>query len=242
MITSISFVFPLYNESKRLENLCNQITKFIFENTNLNYEIIFVNDGSKDGTSKIIKNYKSNLNSKLKIINYKKNRGKGHAIKKGVLRSKKDWILTLDADLSVNMNQLFYWNRKYKLKKNIAYFGSRNLKNSIVSKKFYRFIFGYLLNLVLFKILNIKITDTQCGFKLYNRKYALKIFKELKIYDFSHDIEIIYLLKKYQVYIKELPVTWIHVGGSKVRLFYDSFKFIFNILNYYIPKFKKLKN
>jgi dolichyl-phosphate beta-glucosyltransferase len=240
MINSISFVIPLYNESKRIHHLLSEITKFIFQNKNLDYEIIFVNDGSKDNTKKIIQNYiKQFKNSNLKIIDYKKNKGKGYAIKSGVLRSKKQWILTLDADLSVHINQLFYWDKKYKLKKNLAYFGSRGLKNSIVSKFFYRFLLGKVLQLILSKILNIKLTDTQCGFKLYNRKYALIIFKVLNVYDFSHDIEVIFLLKKKRINIKELPVTWVHVEGSKVSLFYDSFKFFFNIFYYYLPKFQK---
>lgn len=242
MINSISFVIPLYNESKRIDKLCSEITKFIFQNKNLNYEIIFVNDGSKDNTKKILYNYIKQFkkNNNLKIIDCKKNRGKGYAIKCGVLRSKKQWILTLDADLSVHINQLFYWDRKYKLKKYVSYFGSRSLKNSNVSKKFYRYLVGKILHLILLKILNIKLTDTQCGFKLYNKKYAVKVFKALNIYDFSHDIEVIFLLKKFEVNIKELPVTWVHVEGSKVSLLYDSFKFFFNIFNYYLPKFKKI--
>lgn len=240
IIKSISIIIPLYNESKRTNNLFNKIIKFISQKK-INYEIIFVNDGSTDNTLEILRYYiKKIKKNNLKIINYKKNKGKGYAIKKGVLASKEKWILTLDADLSVSLNQFLYWNKKYKLKTNKVYFGSRNLKKSKVSTKYFRKLFGTVLQLILKNILHINLSDTQCGFKLYNKKYAFKIFKKLNIYDFSHDIELIYLLKKYHIDIVELPISWVYKSGSKVNLLCDSYKFIFNIFNYYYPKYKYL--
>ena len=78
-------------------------------------------------------------------------------------------------------------------------------------------------------ILDIKIQDTQCGFKLYEKNLAKKIFSKIKFVGFEHDIEIVMLLKKERLKIIELPVNWEHVNLSKVNLFTDSLKFFYKV-------------
>ena len=174
MFKSISIVFPLYNEENRLKKLFSEIVnQKIFKKKNI--EFIFVNDGSDDLSLKLIKNFKLKNRDKINVIliNYKKNKGKGYAIKKGVLAAKKKWILTMDIDLSVRLNQLEIWkNKGYLVKDVYVYFGSRLLNTSKVSSKKYRAFTGKLFNITLDLIFNRKklgIKDTQCGFKLYKR-------------------------------------------------------------------------
>ena len=137
MIKSVSIIYPVYNEEKRLRKTFLDIIKFEKSNKFLKKEYIFVNDGSSDQTLSIIKNeFKNNKNIKVKLVSYNKNMGKGYALKRGVQIAKNDWVLTTDADCSVSNFQLIKWiKKKYLDQNNLIYFGSRNLPLSIVKKK-----------------------------------------------------------------------------------------------------------
>ena len=158
MINSLSVIFPLYNEAKRLHYAFKDIEKFEKKKIIKNVEYIFVNDGSNDDSKKIIHKYlKLKRNNKFKVINIKKNKGKGNALKKGIINSKKDWILTLDTDISVSLLQLNEWiKKKYLNRKVQIYFGSRNLNNSKVKFKLHRKILGIIFSLIVKLLLKIR--------------------------------------------------------------------------------------
>ena len=232
-LKSISYIFPVFNEEERLINLFKYLDKNI---THKNQEVIFVNDGSFDSSKTLIKNYivKKNKENKYNfiLITYNKNKGKGFALKKGVQRSKKEWILTLDVDLSAKFSELNSWlNKKYILKeKNFSYFGSRVLSGANVDAIYIRKFLGNIF-LIFEKILiNSRVNDTQCGFKLYHKSYVKKVFKSLKTCGFAHDVEIIFLLHKYNINIKELPINWTHKTGSKINVVLDSINMIYEII------------
>tara|TARA_B100001245_G_C22751451_1_gene363872 strand:- start:285 stop:806 length:522 start_codon:yes stop_codon:yes gene_type:complete len=166
----------------------------------------------------------------MKLISYKKNMGKGYATKKGVFVSKSNWILICDLDMSVVPDQYLIWTKK-KLIKNIncAYIGSRGHKNSKIHSKFIRRRIGDILNSILFIFFNLKISDTQCGFKVFHSSYIKKIFNKIKCYGYSFDVEIMLLLIKNNIRIVELPISWIHRPGSKVSLIKDSIKFFLDL-------------
>ena len=127
--------------------------------------------------------------------------------------------------------------KKNYLKSNKVIFGSRNHEKSKVNKNFFRFIIGKIFNYLVLKILNISLLDTQCGFKLYKKSIAKKIFSKLTNYGFTHDLELVIILRKKKIEIVELPVKWIHKAGSKINIFFEPIKMFFNIL---ILKFKHL--
>ena len=225
---SISFIFPIYNEEKRLKTLFKNIIRY--EKRNNGNEFIFVNDGSNDKSLKYILDFIKN--KKYKLVSYKKNMGKGYALKMGVKEAKKDWILTLDTDLSVKLIQINNWFKIYKLKYNTVYFGSRNHPKSILEAKLHRKVMGNFLNIILKVVFEKKLSqikDTQCGFKLYPKKIAKKIFKNIFTLNFAHDIEILIKLSKQRIKVKELPIRWKHYSESKVNIITDSFKIIFLI-------------
>ena len=234
-INSTTVIIPLYNEEIRLDYCFDILKKFLKKKDKLLFEIIFVNDGSTDQSkNKILKfinkNKKKSFNTNMKLISYKKNMGKGYAIKKGVLVSKSNWILICDLDMSVLPDQYLIWTKK-KLIKNIncAYIGSRRLKNSKIHSKFIRRRMGDVLNSILFIFFNLKISDTQCGFKVFHSSYIKKIFNKIKCYGYSFDVEIMLLLIKNNIRIVELPISWIHRPGSKVSLIKDSIKFFLDL-------------
>lgn len=234
MIKSLSIIFPLYNEQHRLSKLFSEIKKqknFKKKNT----EFIFVNDGSNDKSLKMINDFISENKKKIdiKLISYIKNRGKGFALKKGIFLAKKNWILTMDIDLSVKFSQLEIWkNKKYFNKGTDVYFGSRLLLNSKVDAKQYRKITGNIFNIILSCIFSrekLKIKDTQCGFKLYKSKIAKKMFLKCKENGYIYDVEILLLLLKHKIKLSELPVKWSHKSGSKVNVIIDSLIMLYHL-------------
>ena len=236
MMNSISIILPLFNEERRLKRTFDKIANFSNKNKIKFKEFIFVNDGSTDNSSNLIEQFiKKNLKlsrTKLRLIKLKKNIGKGGALKKGVKVATGNWILTSDIDFSVSLFELEKWQRKKLIKKfNNVYFGSRSHINSVVNSKWYRRIIGALLRVLISFFLGIKIKDTQCGFKLYEKKIAKKIFSKIKFLGYEHDIEIVLLLKRNKIKILELPVTWDHVDYSKVNLISDSIKIFLKIIS-----------
>ena len=227
IINSLSIVIPIFNEERRLQKSLRKIIKFI---KNKKVEVIFINDGSTDLSLKTLEEFKKN-NKKIKIINLKKNIGKGGAIRRGIKKAKYQWILTIDIDLSVPITEILSWlKNNYINNKNYIYFGSRSNKKSKVRSKIYRDIFGKILSILINLLLDIKITDTQCGFKLYKNKIAKKLFSKITRTGYEHDIELTLLARNHNITIKELPVTWTHKTGSKVNLLVDSIKVLWSII------------
>ena len=232
MIKSVSIIYPVFNEEKRLRKTFLDIIKFEKSNRFLKKEYIFVNDGSSDQTLSIIKNeFKNNKNVKVKLVSYNKNMGKGYALKRGVQIANNDWVLTTDADCSVSNFQLIKWiKKKYLDLNNLIYFGSRNHPLSIVKKKTLRKIVGIIFKFVIRFFFSIKISDTQCGFKLYKLNAARKIFKKISTNDYMHDIEICIIAKKLKIKIKDLPLKWTHVDQSKINFIRDFFNVAFSLI------------
>ena len=229
----LSIIIPLFNEQHRLSYNLTILEKFLKKKSKKDIEIIFVNDGSYDSTNKIIKNFihKNKKNCKFRYISYKNNIGKGFAVKKGILASKNYWILVCDADMSVSPKQFDIWFKNNLIqKKDEAYFGSRVHKQSNIKALFVRKIIGFLFNILLSLLFNIKSSDTQCGFKVFNSHYIKKIFRKLKCNGYAYDVEIALLLKKHHIKIIELPLKWRHQKGSKVNLIKDSIKIFFDLI------------
>ena len=239
----ISIVIPFFNEEQRLEYFFKKLKKFIRAKTKTSFEFIFVDDGSTDTTKKEILNFiKKNKSKKNKfnLIKSNKNYGKGHALKLGVKHAKYNWILTMDADLSVDLFQILKWVKKYNFEKNYAYFGSRNHPKSLIKYKYYRRVIGHILRALVFLFIDKEVRDTQCGFKLYNKKYIKKVFKLINEKGFAHDIELMLLLKNNKIRIKELPIKWVHMDNSKLNPFSESAIFFINFFKLLIKyKLKK---
>ena len=120
-LKSLSVVFPFFNEEKRLSTSFLKLKKNIKHLEGVDIEIILVNDGSTDNSDKLTKQFISSLKNKqkkiIRYISYRKNMGKGYALKKGVLKSRKEWILTCDIDFSAEPKSILSWDRNNYIKK-----------------------------------------------------------------------------------------------------------------------------
>jgi dolichyl-phosphate beta-glucosyltransferase len=119
---------------------------------------------------------------------------------------------------------------KYLNKNCYIYFGSRGHKKSIVKAKLYRIFLGKIFRFIINILFKINMHDTQCGYKLYKKKIAKKIFKGVMMSGFEHDLEIVLIAKKLNLSITELPVKWIHKSNSKLNIFIDPIKMFICIL------------
>jgi dolichyl-phosphate beta-glucosyltransferase len=232
MIKSISILFPIYNEKKRLQNSLKIIDIFLKKNVYKEIEVILIDDGSTDGSKKIIELFlKKSLNKKkYKFISYKKNMGKGYALSRGVSLGNKDWILTCDIDFSVKLEQIINWEKKFIKKDLFVYFGSRMHSLSTLQKNYFRNIIGSIFKLVVYILFKLNISDTQCGFKLYKKKIAKKIFFKLVEKRYVHDVEIALRCIKNNIQINELPVNWKHKSNGKINIFIDPFVMFVSLL------------
>ena len=233
LFKKLSIVIPLYNESERAKATFNILKKFIKKNRS-SIEIIFVNDGSTDNSANLVKKFLFKIKNKRikhKLISYKKNIGKGYALIQGIKKSTYPWILTCDFDMSVLPSTYTEWiTKNYIVKKNCAYFASRNLKKSKIKTLWIRKFYGLFFKLLIKFLFNIKLTDTQCGYKMYNSSYIKKIVPKLKSFCYVHDVEIIIHLMNKNIEIKELPIKWTHREGSKISLLKDPINMILDLI------------
>tara|TARA_B100000029_G_scaffold432527_1_gene444781 strand:- start:7109 stop:7837 length:729 start_codon:yes stop_codon:yes gene_type:complete len=234
-IKELSIIFPIYNEQDRLRKNLLKIANLFQTFRSTNIEIVLVNDGSTDNTHDLINKFLKSLNYKnkkrVKYINYNNNKGKGYALKQGILKSKMKWKLTCDIDFSAHPVEVKKWF-KYNYIKNSksCYFASRSLKKSNVKYKHHRYYLGNIFNYFVSIIFNLKIGDTQCGFKLYHSSYARKIFYKMSEFRYSHDVEIAVLLRKNFIKVYELPIKWIHRDKSKLNILTDGLNMISKLI------------
>ena len=210
---------PAYNESNRILPSLKSIVKYL-NARKVNYEIIVASDGSRDNTVEVVNNFARRY-KQVKLISYKPNKGKGYAVKRGVLNSKGDYVLFSDADLSAPIEELENL-MKWVQKGNDFVFGSRGMDESKVKvpQRLYRRVFACLakiyVHLLMFTFTKCP-KDTQCGFKLFTRKSANFLFKRIKTDGGMFDIELIYLAKKFGIKTKEIPVIWMDKPDSKIN-------------------------
>lgn len=215
-----SIIIPAYNEARHIISTLSKTTAYLNKN-NWQYEIIVVNDGSRDATLELLHKYQK-TNKALKILTNKVNQGKGYALKKGILNAQGDYILFLDADFSTSIEELSkflpWLKRGYEI-----VVGTRKMPGAriIVHQPFVRHFSGRVYTWLADLILSVKISDVTCGFKCFQKHAAHNLFSRQRITGWGFDAEIFYLAKKFSYRIKEVPVIWHNVESTKVRLLYN---------------------
>lgn len=211
----LSVIVPAYNEEKRIPSFLKSLVEYSKKHFN-DYEIIIVNDGSKDKTGDVVREIiRKDRNSR--IISYKKNQGKGYAVRKGILESKGKYVLFIDADGSIAPNHIPMMAEK--LKDYDVVVGSRRMKKSGVKASWFRVLIGTFFNAYANVLFGIHMRDNLCGFKGFRRGVALDLFNGLVSKRWVFDVELFYKIKRNGYSIYELPITWVHKEGTKIKLF-----------------------
>ncbi|HEX8531261.1 MAG TPA: dolichyl-phosphate beta-glucosyltransferase [Cytophagales bacterium] len=212
----ISIVIPAYNEAANIAESLLQVYTFFAQYP---AEIVVVDDGSTDDTSKIVREQCPYAN--LKLITLPQNRGKGHAVKAGVLASKGSHVLVTDADLSVPLGDFEKLYRSFSPEAPVV-IGSRGLKESKVKNAWYRVLLGKFGNkLIQFIIPGIE--DSQCGFKLFDGEVAREVFRRQRLEGFGFDFEVLFIAQKFKYPIREVPVSWTMADRKSSVKFYHYF-------------------
>ena len=211
----LSIVIPAYNEAKRLPLTLVDLEKHL-KKVDYTYEVIVVNDGSHDETVDIVKRFALLMNN-LKLLDFKKNRGKGAAVRDGMLAAHGHYRLFMDADNSTSIDQferlMPYLSSGYDI-----VIASRYIEGSKMEppQSFTRRIPSRIGNLIIRTLLLPGIHDTQCGFKVFTEKATERIFGKMRVNKWGFDVEALALGKKMEYKIKEAPVLWVNKSLSNL--------------------------
>jgi dolichyl-phosphate beta-glucosyltransferase len=211
----LSVVVPAYNEEVRLGRSLPKIFEY-YSGQDYSFEVVVVSDGSSDSTAAIVREF-CKERSQCRLVEYTPNRGKGYAVKTGMLEAKGELILFCDADLATPQEETVKLWKRIADGADVA-IGSRPLRDSNleIHQPFYREMLGRLGN-KLIQLLAIRgIEDTQCGFKLFTAASANAIFRRCKLDGFSFDFEALMIARDLGYRIDEVPIRWMDQAGSKV--------------------------
>lgn len=228
----ISIVIPAYNEIDRLPRYLKEWMIFL-DNLDKRYEIIIVDDGSTDGLKTKLESW-SEYGEKFVVIS-QTNQGKGAAVKKGVLESSGDLILFCDADGATPVGEISSLLSCFDDEKYPIVIGSRQIVfgRNVIRRNKIRHLAGRVFAFFMLLITGLKVHDTQCGFKLFSKDAAHKIFALSSTKGWAFDVELLLLAKELGFGVCEVPISWVHQPGSKVRFFRDGFLMFIEVIKIY---------
>ena len=223
----LSIVIPAYNEEGRIGSTIDSILGYLKNHLTKikKWEIIVVDDGSTDRTIAVVIDKKRKASGVgkgiIRLIRNSTNRGKGYAVRTGIMSARYQLTLFSDADMATPIDELD------KFLTYISDFdiviASRYLKRdqSRVNQSWYRHVLGEAFNLAVRTAIGLEFRDCMCGFKLFKTGIAKKIFRMQKIERFCFDVELLFLAKKLNFQVKEVPVAWVNKRGGKISLIRD---------------------
>jgi dolichyl-phosphate beta-glucosyltransferase len=226
---ALSVVIPAYNEESRLAPTIREIAAY-FRSCGRSSELIVVDDGSRDGTSALVSALTAEY-EELRLIRLPTNRGKGYAVRSGVVNSAGQYVLFADADGSTPIAEIERLETAVLAGADIA-IGSRALASSEVKVKarLYRRLMGRLFHGFV-RLLTVRgIRDTQCGFKLFRSPVAHELFSRSRLDGFAFDVEVLFMAQRFGHRVAEIPVNWVHKAGSRVNLVLDSLRMARDLL------------
>ena len=215
---SLSLIVPAYNEAERLGATLAELGRFAAASPRP-VELVLVDDGSSDRTFELLTSFsRSQGTERAVVLRHDPNRGKGFAVRRGMLAARGDYLLFSDADLSTPLSEAETLLAAAEAGAEVV-IGSRALPGSRIvrSQPLVRTLGGKALNLCIQALAVPGIHDSQCGFKLFSRRAARNIFARATIDRFSFDVEVLYLARKLGYRVEEVPILWADVAGSKVH-------------------------
>ena len=213
----LSVIIPAYNEAERLPSTLLDMDRRL-SGKQYAYEILVVNDGSRDNTAEVVRNMAGTVRN-LKLIDNEVNKGKGGVVRQGMLLAEGEFRVFTDADNATSIDHFDrmqpYFDQGYEV-----VICSRAHKESVLdpAQPWYRQIPGRIGNLIIQVLVLPGIWDTQCGFKAFSAGASEKIFRLGKVRGWGFDVEALALAKKFGYRIKEIPVHWVNNTASTVGM------------------------
>jgi dolichyl-phosphate beta-glucosyltransferase len=229
--TKISVITPCYNEERNIRRNITKINDYLAARFS-HYEIIVVNDGSRDNTREELAKLQQEI--KVKIIDNAENQGKGGAVKDGMLgiSGENEVVMFLDSDLGIPIEELEKFVAEIKKGHDIV-IASRFVPGLKILRpvQIHRWVMERAFRLIRMAITNNwNVKDTQCGFKVFRREAAMKIFPKLTIRRFAFDAEVIFVANKNKYRIKELPIHLQNPPSRSLRIFRDPANMIWDLM------------
>jgi glycosyltransferase involved in cell wall biosynthesis len=224
MTPEISIVIPAYEEEARVGDSITRILTYI-RDSSIQAELIVVDDGSKDRTAEVSNAaFEKDTDIPARVIRYEENRGKGFAVKTGLLAASANIALFSDADLSTPIEELPKLVQPIRNGEYDVTFGSRALDRRLIGthQPWRREQGGKVMNLIIRTLSGLKFADTQCGFKAFNMTKFRPLLDVMTVDRFGFDVEFLYVAAHHGLRLKEIPVRWNNVEGSKVSVVRDT--------------------
>ena len=225
----LTVVIPVYREQATIAETVATVARH-FDGRGVPHEILVVDDGSPDGTGEAATRALSGIRGK--VLRHRENRGKGAAVRTGVLAATGRWVLITDADQSTPIEEHDVLARICRERDLDGAIGSRALDPSRVERPqaWLRRTMGRTFNRIVRAMTGLPFRDTQCGFKLFDRKRVLPLFEQAVVDRFAWDVEILFLGARLGLRIGEAAVTWRNVEGSRVSLIGDPIRMLRDVV------------
>jgi len=213
----LSVIIPAYNEADRIGKTLGSVDSYLRQQS-YTYEIIVVNDGSRDSTAEIVRALEKEMKN-LRLIYNSENKGKGAVVKQGMLEARGKIRLFMDADNSTTIDQaermIPEFNRGYDI-----VIGSRRIEGAVIAvhQPWLRELIGRIFNLIVRIIAGIPMSDTQAGFKAFSEKAAKDIFPRQTLMRWAFDVELLAIARRRGYKIKEVPITWVNDPKTHVKV------------------------
>jgi len=224
MTPEISIIIPAFEEEARVGDSIRKVLGFVSDG-GIAAELIVIDDGSKDRTARTAEAaFEGCPNVQSRVIRYEENRGKGYAVKIGLLEAKADIALFSDADLSTPIDEMSKLVDPIRNGEYDVTFGSRALDRSLIGthQPWRREQGGKVMNLVIRTMSSLPFADTQCGFKAFNMIKFRPLLDLMTIDRFGFDVEFLFVANYHGLRLAEIPVRWNNVEGSKVNVVRDT--------------------
>jgi glycosyltransferase involved in cell wall biosynthesis len=231
MLPPFSVAIPCYNEAERIGATVRTTINY-FTTNSPESELIIVNDGSTDSTAAIARDALANSPVQTRLLENFPNRGKGAAVRSGLLAATKPIGLFFDADLSTPLSEIPKVIEPIASGNVDIAFGSRALDRKLIGvhQPWRREQAGRVFNLIVRLATGMPFWDTQCGFKAFRLDVCRQILQRARIQGFAFDVELLLLAYSTGLRLREVPVRWNHAEGSKIRVIQDSFRMLREVI------------
>ncbi len=221
----LSVVIPAFNEQNRIMPFLKDLVAFKEKNPWV-LELVVVDDGSTDATLQVLNGFKKHI----RVLQHEINKGKGFAIRTGVMAAKGDLVVVMDADGAIPASQLS--KMRSALEKFDVVLGSRSLPESkIVAKRpFVKRILSKLFNFYVERLFGLGCNDILCGFKGFRKEITIRIFPPMVSGGWIFDVELLARAKAKNASIVQIPIEWNYVHGSKMRVNRETITVVFSLL------------